>query len=298
MPKTFKLGEPLPAESCPRPFGVGGNGVPVFECLRLLSGAVDLTNKNIGSEVKLRYCHLTQAKKRVSSRTIDRIVDTVFDGDLLTDDVRQFLIKAGGENKRFWEELRNELCFCLHANKKGKSVEAFLHLYRILELVSVAVPLIYANKISDFREALKFIKSLNKNDRDQDLAILKYFVEAISKGGALSSLSVDFSFENLAQPARTALASQLGSYVFADGKISHSFFETPEDGVSVEFKSVSSFMVSCRNRLFHNAITNDNFKLDPLYGASSVCSVLIGPGLYWFSIVLSEILKAQAARYV
>ncbi|NIY80368.1 hypothetical protein HCZ23_12925 [Celeribacter sp. HF31] len=206
--------------------------------------------------------------------------------------------KAATANRAFWEELRAEISFCLYARKKKSSVEAFLHLYRILELVSVALPLIYTSKFSDFRQAVSFIKSLNKNDRDQDLAILRYFSEEIAKSGELSNLTIDYEFSELGEQARSHLRTQLDNLVLSDNKISHSGFANPNDGVSLEFKSVPSFMVSCRNRLFHNALSGENFKIDSIRGPGSLCSILVDPGLYWFSLLLSEILKAEAARYV
>ncbi len=298
MPSTFRLLEPLPAETLARPFGVRSNGVPVFECLRLLTGALDVEHKPSSKVAKHRYCYLSQKSRRLSVNTIEKIVELAFDGDLSAEEVGTYLTKSANTNRAFWEELRTELCFCLSAKKKQRHVEAFLHLYRIFELVSVALPLIYATKVSDFRDAVRFIKSLSKNERDQDLSILRYFSEEISKSGSFSGLSIDYSFEEIESSARAYLRTQLDSFVLSSANIFHTGFEIPNDGVSIEFKSVSSFMVSCRNRLFHNAISNENFKLDGMQGSNAICSILIDPGLYWFSLVLSEIMKAEASRYV
>lgn len=298
MPSTFRFSEPLRAGTCERPFGVHGDGVPAFECLRLLSGAIDVEQTTTGKITKLRYCHLSQRSRRLSVSTIDNLVQLVFDGDLGTSDVERYLTKSKNTNRTFWEELRTEICFCLFAKKKDNYVEAFLHLYRIFELVSVALPLIYATKIADFRKAVRFIKSLSKNERDKDLSILRYFSEEISNTGSLSGLSIDYSFEKLDLSARSHLRSQLDSFVLSENNIKHSGFASPNDGVEIEFRSVSSFMVSCRNRLFHNALSNENFKLDKMHGSGSICSILIDPGLYWFSLVLAETMKAEASRYV
>ena len=299
MSQTFRLREPDRSVPVPAPFGLGGSGVPSFECLRLLAGALDLEHSSTGGRTKLRYCFLTQKNRHVASRAVSKIIETVFDNALDRSDVERFLRKSSGENRIFWEELRAELSFCLFARKKNQSIEAFLHLYRILELISVALPLVYASSISDFRKAVVFIKSLSKNDRDQDLAILKYFSEEISKSsGMYSQLEVDFPFKGMEKGAAKSLVDQLNRYIFFDGKIKNSFYPMPEEGVRVNFDSVPSFIVMCRNRLFHNAMTNENFKLDPLRGAGGLCSVLVDPALYWLGIIFSEILKAQASRYV
>ena len=298
MPSTFELMEPLPAGAVEKPFGARSDGVPVFECLRLLTGALDIKHRPSSKIAKHRYCYLSQKSRRLSGKTVEKIVELVFDGDLRAVEVGTYLTRSAKTNRAFWEELRTEICFCLSAKKKQRHVEAFLHLYRIFELVSVALPLTYATRFADFRDAVRFIKSLSQNERDKDLSILRYFSEAISKSGSFSDLSIDYSFDKLDSPARAHLRSQLDSFVLSSANISHSGLASPNDGVSIEFKSVSSFMVSCRNRLFHNAISNENFKLDGMHGSNTICSILIDPGLYWFSLVLSEIVKAEASRYV
>lgn len=298
MPSTFKLIEPNDQGNVVKPFGVRSHGVPAFECLRLLSGAIDVENLTVSKTTKIRYCHLTQKSRRLTGNTIDKIVEVAFDGDLDKADVETYLNKSASSNRTFWEELRSEICFCLVARKQKNHVEAFLHLYRIFELVSVALPLIYATKFADFRDAVRFIKSLSMNERDQDLSILRYFSEEISKGNSYSALFIDYSFEELELKARTQLRSQLDSFVLNHSSVDHQGFVNQSDGVAIRFQSVSSFIVSCRNRLFHNALSNENFKLDRIHGANSLCSILITPSLYWFGLVLTEILKAEASRYV
>ncbi|WP_299372821.1 hypothetical protein [uncultured Tateyamaria sp.] len=299
MPSTFKLLEPLKPTVVDRPFSVRSKGNPAFECVRLLAGSMDIEEKASGKTIKFRHCNLSVSPRRLGSNTIDKLVDLLFDGDLSKSDAATYLTKSNTQNREFWEELRAEICFCLVAQKRGDHVEAFLHFYRILELVSVALPLIYATKFSDFRKSVQFIKSLSKNDRDQDLSILKYFAEEVSNGGSVfSSLEIDFTFDGLDSSVRDHMKTQLDSFVLSDAKILHTWFPTPTDGVSIKFKSIPSFIVSCRNRLFHNALSNENFKLDKMQGAKALCSVLVGPGLHWFALMVSEILKAEASRYV
>lgn len=299
MPSSFRLEDPLPDVARAKPFGVRSKGVPSFECLRILNGSIDIRNSTTGKLTKLRHCHLSQRSRRLSANTISETIDLVFDGNLSQADVEQYLTRSTSQNRVFWTELRSEICFCLFAKKQKRHVEAFLHLYRLLELSSVSLPLIYATKINDFRRSLDFIKSLSRNDRDKDLAILHYFCEELSNSGSLGGLSIDFPFNYLSMPAKGHFRSQLDSCVLSNSKIEQDDLTSdPNDGVKVNFKSVPSFLVTNRNRLFHNALSSENFKLDLIQGSEPVCAILIGPGLYWFSLVLVEIVKAEASRYV
>lgn len=298
MPKTFQIIEPSASKETKNPFGVGAEGVPLFECARLLCGSVDLKKRSDGETVRLRDCHIRQVKARAKKHVSRDIINILFDGDLTEDDADTFLRKSARENLKFWEELRGELCFCLYWRSKGRHVEAFLHTYRILELISVAIPLVYASRIADFREAIKFIKALSKNDRDGDLAILRYFSEEISKNATYARLSVDFPFSGIPAEVHSELAGQIDRWVLSERVIDGELLDPVSDGVRVKFSSVSSYIASCRNRLFHNALSNDNFKVDALQGPEAICKMIVDPALYWFGFVFVEIIKAQAERYV
>lgn len=298
MSKSFQLAEPGASANTENPFGLGGRGEPLFECARLLCGSVDLTRRANSDTVKLRYCHIRQDKIRAKRLVADSIVDLLFDGDLTLHDAERFLTRSSRENRKFWEELRSELCFCLYWRAKGRYVEAFLHCYRILELISVALPLVYASRVTDFRSAVSFIKSLSKNDRDGDLAVLRYFASEISKDGNLSALSIDFSFSGVPPDVHQELERQITNLVLSERSVQGEIQQPVSEGVRVKFSSVPSFIVSCRNRLFHNALSNQNFKIDALQGPESICKIVIDPTLYWFTFVFVEILKAQAERYV
>lgn len=298
MPRSFQLREPDASVATVNPFGLGAEGAAIFECARLLCGSVDLNKRATGKVVKLRYCHIRQRSVRAKRLVAENLVDLLFDGDLAKEDAEKFLRKAARENRKFWEELRSELCFCLYWRAKGRYVEAFLHTYRILELISVALPLVYASRVADFREAIKFIKSLSRNDRDQDLAVLRYFAVEISKAENLAQLSIDFPFSKVAPEIHEELGRQITAWVLSERAIDGEMQVPVSDGVKVKFSSVPSFVVSCRNRLFHNALSNDNFKIDALQGAESICKIVVDPALYWFGFVFVEILKAQAERYV
>ncbi|KPP82707.1 MAG: hypothetical protein HLUCCA04_01195 [Oceanicaulis sp. HLUCCA04] len=298
MPCSFKVLEPVAGDSVSEPFGVGGHGVPAFECVRMLAGSTDLESKKSGASIKLRYCHFTQKQRRPNDGTISDIIDLAFEGELTREEVGQFLTKSKSDNFQFWEELKSEIGLCLFALKMKRHTESFLYIYRTFELIAVAMPLIYASRVSDFRSSVQFIKSLSRNDRDQDLSILKYFTEEFVKRESMfAHLHIDYSFSSLGASAGE-MRDQLKSYVLAPNKIHHEFFDVEEEGVKIKFSAVPSFVAASRNRLFHNALSNDNFKIDALSGADSVCEVLVRPSIYFFSLLLIEILKVQAKRYI
>lgn len=297
MPSTYKLEEPQALNNLAFPFSVANNGVPIFECVRLLSGSVDIKERLTGRLTKLRNCWFTQSIRRPGQRTIASIIEALFDGDLNAEDVKLVLEKSRLENRAFWEEFRAELCFCLSCHRGKNSVSAFLHLYRILELISISVPLVYSSQLSDYRASVSFIKSLSKAERDGDLSILRNFSQALSLNDQYRDLFIDFPFSSHDEALRTELKVQLDRCVINE-RIEHEYFAVENTGVKIKFSSVPSFVASCRNRLFHNAISSENLKLDPLRGPDLVCCTLIEPTLYWLCLILAEVFKAKAKRFV
>lgn len=297
MPQHCTLLEPGICADQGRPFGLNENGVPLFECIRILAGSVDIKNKESGKITKNRFSYQLQSKVFFRKNTIRKIVLNMFDGDITVDEFKAVLERGSVDNREFWEELRSEICFCIVARHEGRFVEAFLYLYRILELVSIALPLVYASSEPDYRKSMQFLKELAKNERDSDLSVFKSFVISAEKTGGYERLSVDFPIPLSCSSQKSEIMRQLQSYVISSGPIKADPI-AGDEGFSVRFSSVPLYIISIRNRLFHNSRSNDNFRMDPLRGAGGICEMIVDPGLYWFSLVLIEIVKVHARRYV
>jgi hypothetical protein len=201
------------------------------------------------------------------------------------------------DNREFWEELKAELCLCLVAEFNKRHVESFLYLYRTLELVSIALPLVYASSEPDYKKSMMFLKSLSSNDRDSDLTVFRQFVSNAEKLGGYQSLMIDFSYRTSDAEWIDEVVRQFNAYIFSDKSIKSNIMEGGV-GFQVAFSSMPLFIIAVRNRLFHNSKTGDNFRLDYIGGASGLCRILVQPALYWFSLVLIEIIKVHAKRYV
>ena len=297
MPRHCTLRDPLSNFGAAKPFGVNDDGAPVFECLRLLTGTVDIYHKSTLQTLRSRHCFLTQSSRRLGRGTLKSIVSRVFDQDLTIEDAAAYLTKGGSDNKKFWSELNAEICLCLDARSKKRNVEAFLYLYRMLEMVSLALPLVYASSQPDYKKALDFLKALSSNPRDGDLAIFKQFSRSIATEGGYTALTFDFFVRHQNASWRAEAQSQIESHILSELSAAACFSDNGEK-FSIPFAEMSSFYVTFRNKLFHNSQSGSNFRLDPLFGASSLCGIVIDQTLYWFTLVVVEIVKAHARRYI
>ena len=295
MPFHCNLIDPLQAKGIAQPYGLASNGVPMFECVRLLMGTVDVESIKTGKITKLRRCFVTQTNRRPNHRTLLNLVTTIFDGDLSVEEFGEYLSRGGNENRGFWEKVKSELCLCLVAQNRGQHLHAFLHLYRVVELISLALPLVYASTEPDYTRALVLLKSLNTTDGG-DLTVLKNLSKHIAKTGGYEELSIGYDFISTDVSWKSEASQQFKKHVLSHGGIGD--IREDKSGFDVDFPNISSLLVNTRNRTFHRMIGGTSFDLDKLGGVDTICQTVTGPTLYWLSLIVIEILKVHSARFV
>lgn len=300
MPGTFKLVEPLAKLGVEKPFGVNESGVHIFECLRLLCGTVDLVDKASGEVLKLRHCHLSLSNRRLKKNTLKEVANSAFDEEIELSDIGDLLGKIQGRNRNFWEQVKSEVCLALAARSRQSYLASFLSIYRLHEMISVALPLFYAGAEHDFRKALDFLKALPSNPRDGDLAIMKKFVEVVARSGGYDALLIDIPFSHGSARWDAEYCRQVDSYVVKAEKLQNQgvLVDDATKLINVPFSTFPSFLVTYRNRLFHNALSSDNFDIDSLGGADMVCRPLIDPSLNWVTLLLCVVIKQNLSRYL
>lgn len=296
MPRHCKLVDPLKVKSIVKPFGVGSDGYPIFECIRLLMGTIDVENKRTAQNTKLRRCHVSQNQRSLVQGTLANLVAKIFDGDLSTGDFGEYLAKGGRENSVFWEEVKGELCLCLVAEKRKQHLHAFLHLYRVLELISIALPLVYASTEPDYKKSMKLLRSLTHNPRDGELAVFRNFTAHIARKGGYEKLLIGYDYSCSDEIWQKNASKQFESYVLDARKIGE--IRTDYSGFDVKFSHVPLLLVNTRNRMFHRLLSGENFNLDELNGVDDICATVTRPTIYWLSLVIIEILKSHVKRFV
>jgi hypothetical protein len=211
-------------------------------------------------------------------------------------DVADYLNKTKRINRGFWEDLKGELCLALACENKRESTAAFLHVYRILEMSSVALPLFYATAEHDYKKALSFLKQLPENPRDGDLAIFKKFSQILAREGNYTGHNIEILYSKGDNAWDGTFSSQVQKCVIDADKLS-TVIDIPNRKIDVPFVEFPSFLVSFRNRLFHNQLSVQNFNLDKLRGSNMACEPIIKPALNWFTLSLCVILKQSVARH-
>lgn len=262
----------------------------MHEVLRLITGSVDL--KANGQRVKISENLLKTFKGRSSSAS--RYTKFIFDNQINVDDYSSFLYKYERKNIAFFDNLKCELALCLLSKKRLRYSESFLYLYRILEHISLAFPLMFALTHDEFRHSYAFLRSLLNNDKEGELKVLRNAMQKLADQAGLSSMNFEFSVAGLDVEYVERLKLELDEAV--KPSVSGMEFEVPgsETLFRVPFNSMSSFFVTVRNRLFHYKIDQRNISLARLEGADTLCRICLDQMLYWFALVYTEILRVLA----
>lgn len=297
MPTPFWEFQESTARVYPMPFGLGSHGVPLFECIRILTGTVNILEVATGKQIPIRNNFLKPGK-RFNADIPKHITGSIFEAEVSVENFKEVLLKIKHNNRGFWTNLRNQLTLLVLAFKSKKYVDCFLILYRVFEKISIAAPLIYASIQTEYSKVHKFLQSLNSNKNDGELAAFREFLPVLAKEGSYLSLSIEYKYEGLDAQVSKELHAQLDRIVFQKNKkIIHQEF-AGESGYEISFTSVLSFFVECRNRLFHNQSSRENFDIWLLNSPETVCEVLCYPTINWLTLILSEIVKVEARRVI
>ncbi|MBU1538221.1 MAG: hypothetical protein KKC29_13760 [Alphaproteobacteria bacterium] len=277
----------------PKPFGLYADGLAAHEIVRLLLGSVNVREVTTGRLTALNTNEFRQKAQRMCRP--DRISHFLFENEIGLPEYEAFVRLLSSKNQDFFERLRQELTLSLVAKRESRYTEAFLYLYRILEMMAVAFPLLYASTQSDFRRSHDFLKSLMLNDRDGDLKVLDRAVPVIAQQGNLSSVTFDFSVSGFDVGWVAAFKSQIEKCQIH--RTPNFEFESDSDVLfRVPFNSMPGLLVQFRNRMFHYRAGEANFDLGAIGGSEPVCKIVVREAAHWFALIYVELLRVMARR--
>lgn len=196
-------------------------------------------------------------------------------------------------NKKFFESLLIELShFCLHHNFDHHTA-AFVYIYRILEKISYPFPLLYASQTDDYKNSYGLLKEYfgeNKGSKKGELGFFKSFIQKTYEGQGIGETSVDFNFAVIADfDVRKKIFQKL-KQLCPDSMIHQATVEN--ELLAVKFTEMSSFIITVRNRFFHQFNRGDaNFEDDEIYDSEEFFLILNVKCAGWIGMVYFEILK-------
>jgi hypothetical protein len=201
------------------------------------------------------------------------------------------------QNQQFFDRLNKEFSNYYYYQSKQSYTTAFAFLYRILETVSYAFPLIYASKSQDYKGTYTFLKECLSGNKDKgELGFFKSFIKVAFKDDPLleSSINIDI----LADTEEI----QRVFYRAIDKACPDKDIFSPVDTIeprrfAINFSDYSSFIINLRNRFFHLFNSGQpNLQSDDILDADYFFNLVNKQTANWLTIVLIEIFKHNIAR--
>lgn len=260
---------------------------------RLLLGTLKVKNQTTNQIIiqKLNFgVHDYSLNNKISTKPIRDFLDV----DLTLNDFDDYIAKAiRYGNKKLFRNLLLEITHYFFCKQNRNELNAFLHLYRALELISFCFPLYYASQSTNYHGTFDTLKKYFK-ESDSERTFFKNFVHShLFRADNLLDIRLPISFDS----SNPTLQKQYYQSFFKIKNQNNRDIEvidsTEYSEVVINRRSLISLMISLRNRNFHllEGDYNDNLKAEDLYDFNGFYKNFNDVFLNWISLIYFRILR-------
>ena len=296
--ETFNYSENLPKRvltQLPDKLKITGVRDPdILLILRLLSGNIELTHNYSNERIKSRTNYFSSNLTNFSNW--NREFPSLLSEDVTASDISIFIDENKYVNRAFYSKILSEVSqFILH-NKRGSHTSAFIYIYRILEKVSYAFPLIYASKSQDFLSSFNQLKNMMVGDKEKkELGFFKIFINTLYEGDSISSTSIDIYINANDRDVQKQIYKVLEEV--SGNSVLHGD-STEFDKISIKFCEMGSFIINVRNRFFHNLNSSAaNIESNRIVDSDEFFSFINPMAMHWVSMVFLEITTYSLSEF-
>jgi hypothetical protein len=257
----------------------------------LLSGLVDaehFSGQRLTSTTNYFYQDLRDSTISTYSELSKLIAE-----DLEIKDFNFYLTKHKHSHFNFFKPLLDEIAFCLFLMESDKFTSAFIHLYRSLEAISFAFPAIYIASSNDFSKSYKYFQDFFKeNGTDAgELAFFRSFVSKALNGDPVVDSTIDYNFTVDSDEISNSIISEIIRTM--DSKIVLDYDQASKC-LSVKFSDVCPFIISLRNRYFHNSNSGiKNMQIDKIIDPEILFKAVTKKSIFCVATILIIIIQNQ-----
>jgi len=192
-------------------------------------------------------------------------------------------------NRGFYDEILNEFYSYFYEVSKGNNTTGFLHLYRILERIAIALPLVYAAHSNDYKGVYNQLKKFILDEKTGELTVLKKFISSFIDDIILDQ-SIDINFTVLTNDWHKNHFKALQKFALHDAS-------TPDATLTYKYKNIIDLIIKTRNSYFH-ALTgaNNSFSLNEIVHSDEFFKPLNPIFCNWLSYIILKIIKLEVLR--
>lgn len=274
-------------------FDLTATSTPKVALLRGIVGSMRLRHTVSKVEFQQNIDYLDLEERNVSKPLFDKLKDYISE-DLSVEDLCRILRNRtfAYQNQKFYENLNQEFNNFYYYEGKGSHTTAFAFVYRILETISYAFPLIYAAKTNDFKGTYDLLKSYLTGSKDKgELGFFKSFIKVLFGGDPVSESSITIEITGEDEDIQKAFFNSFKKACPDDRIYDATDTEEPRK-LSIKFSEYSSFIISIRNRFFHFFNSGQpNLESDDILDADAFFALINKKSIHWISFVLFEVFK-------
>lgn len=301
----FEFHEVLPTETLnnlPESLHIKEKSNPeILLILRLLSGALMLehcySEQKIDQMINYFVADLKPFRENWGIKFPEIIGENITANDLSS-----YISSVKYKNRSFYKNILFEISnFFLHTNR-GSHTAAFIFVYRVLENIAYAFPLIYVSRTDDFTRTFDYLKELfvenNENKEGGknkgELGFYKSFVLSLYKDDPIAESTVDFNIAVMDIQVQRTIFNALSEVT---QKIQGGATESPRK-ISIQFCEMGSFIITVRNRFFHNMNGGvKNFDSQSIVDSDIFFSLLNNTCLSWIATIFLGILSHHLEQF-
>jgi hypothetical protein len=212
--------------------------------IHLLLGATDIVHSASGARTPQRINWAVLGTTSADRKKFG--LKNALNGQTLgIDDLNSYLTRNLAQIG-FFDELFDEYSRFFYHTKKALHVQAFLHLYRILERVSYSFPIAYAATSHDYKGTFAQLRNYLTSAKDGELRFFNGFIFHVIPASVRTGV-VKFDVSSNDPANRPAHFASLLSTV----KAAEIHQQSPGNWIEVEYEKVISILIDLRNRYFH-----------------------------------------------
>lgn len=254
--------------------------------IRLLLGTTKLIHSPSQKLINQNINYSVLGCPQVRARKYQYIQDSLLAYQITADDLDRMLRRTLIQ-RDYYKELLSECCNFFFRTSRGEHTLAFLHLYRFLEHISFAFPVLYAARTSNFNDAYGSLKEYLGSGEKKELAFFKKFVKtAISSDLRNETARMDF------EAVSDDFQSNIYTTIFDQISTEHITSSTIDSEIVIKNDGMLELCINMRNRYFHFTATNNKNISNAFIGdPDSLFNLINIPILNWLVVIYFETLK-------
>lgn len=247
-------------------------------CLRILSGSIDIYSAKDDREYEIKKNYFISLNDKNRYQRACKIYEVL--GSINNKKYDEFRLKIN--NQDFFKTLCDELtAFSINQYRKNYT-NSFIHIYRLLEHISYAFPMLYSSKSKDFRQTYNLLQSYFENGTKSELAFFKNFLEKALNGNSLLDTEITIKFKGT--------EDQKEKFFKLVNTHTKTTSESEFDEIKISWISMPELIIRLRNGFFHYMNGRGNIENHQIIDSDLFFENINDPFMMWFSSILQEII--------